>query len=76
VRKSIQYGICSIDYKLESLLTSVEFDINSKEIISIEVKDGDVVLFKSRIKDISGFNNSIEGNNFDDWKVLDWREVK
>ncbi len=29
-----------------------------------------------RIKDISGFNNSIEGNNFDDWKVLDWREVK
>ena len=76
VQKSIQYGICSIDYELESLLTSVEFDINSKEIISIEVRDGDVILFKSRIKGISGFNNSIEGNNFDDWKVLDWREAK
>ena len=76
VQESIQYGICSIDYELESLLTSVEFDINSKEIISIEVKDDDVVLFKSRIKDISGFKSPIEGNNFDNWKVLDWREVK
>tara|TARA_B100000902_G_scaffold126680_1_gene126174 strand:+ start:340 stop:900 length:561 start_codon:yes stop_codon:yes gene_type:complete len=75
LKKNIQYGICIIDYEFESLITSVAFDIQSKEIISVEVKDGDIVLLKSYIKNISRLENPIEENNFDDWKVLDWREV-
>ena len=74
VGKNIQHRICIIDYKLESLLTSIEFDMSSKEVISIEVRDGDIVLFKSRIKDISMFKSFIDENSFDSWKVLDWRE--
>ena len=56
VGKNIQHRICIIDYEFESLLTSIEFDMTSKEIISIEVKDSDIILFKSRIEDISIFN--------------------
>ena len=74
VDKNIQYGICKIDYEFESLLTSIQFDITAKEIISIEVKDGDITLFKSRIKSISTFDFYINEKNFDSWKVLDWRE--
>ena len=74
VDKNIQYGICKIDYEFESLLTSIQFDITAKEIISIEVKDGDITLFKSRIKSISTFNSYMNEKNFDSWKVLDWRE--
>ena len=74
VGKNILHRIGIIDYKLESLLTSIEFDMSSKEVISIEVRDGDIVLFKSRIKDISMFNSFIDENSFDSWKVLDWRE--
>ena len=74
VGKNIQHRICIIDYEFESLLTSIEFDMTSKEIISIEVKDSDIVLFKSHIKDISAFNFYINANSFDSWKVLDWRE--
>lgn len=74
VGKNIQHRICIIDYEFESLLTSIEFDMTSKEIISIEVKDSDIILFKSRIKDISIFNSYVDKNSFDSWKVLDWRE--
>ena len=74
IDKSVQYGIYKIDYKFEALLTSIEFDMSSKEIISIEVKDDDIILFKSRIKSISAFSSPIDKNNFDSWKVLDWRE--
>jgi hypothetical protein len=52
----------------------MEFDMSSKEIISIEVKDNDMTLFKARIDSISTFNSYIDGKNFDSWKVLDWRE--
>ena len=82
VGKNIQHRICIIDYEFESLLTSIEFDMTSKEIISIEVKDSDIILFKSRIKDISIFrltnfsipNSYVDKNSFESWKVLDWRE--
>ena len=74
VGKNILHRICIIDYKLESLITSIEFDMSSKEVISIEVRDGDIVLFKSRIKDISMFKSFFDENSFDSWKVLDWRE--
>tara|TARA_B110000116_G_C16695778_1_gene517417 strand:- start:218 stop:724 length:507 start_codon:yes stop_codon:yes gene_type:complete len=74
VGKNIQHRICIIDYEFESLLTSIEFDMTSKEIISIEVKDSDIILFKSRIEDISIFNFYIDKNSFESWKVLDWRE--
>ena len=74
IDKSVEYGIYKIDYKFEALLTSIEFDMSSKEIISIEVKDDDIILFKSRIKGISVFSSPIDKNNFDSWKVLDWRE--
>ena len=74
VGKNIQHRICIIDYEFESLLTSIEFDMTSKEIISIEVKDSDIILFKSRIEDISIFNFYVDKNSFESWKVLDWRE--
>ncbi len=74
VGKNIQHRICIIDYEFESLLTSIEFDMTSKEIISIEVKDSDIILFKSRIEDISIFNFYVDKNSFKSWKVLDWRE--
>ena len=74
VGKNILHRIGIIDYKIESLLTSIEFDMSSKEVISIEVRDGDIVIFKSRIKDISMFKSFIDENSFDSWKVLDWRE--
>ena len=74
VGKNIQHRICIIDYEFESLLTSIEFDMTSKEIISIEVKDSDIILFKSRIKNISIFNSYVDKNSFESWKVLDWRE--
>ena len=74
VGKNILHRIGIIDYKIESLLTSIEFDMSSKEVISIEVRDGDIVLFKSRIKDISMFKSFIDENSFDSWKVIDWRE--
>ena len=48
--------------------------MTSKEIISIEVKDSDIILFKSRIEDISIFNFYVDKNSFKSWKVLDWRE--
>ena len=74
VGKNIQHRICIIDYEFESLLTSIEFDMTSKEIISIEVKDSDIILFKSRIEDISIFNFYVDKKSFESWKVLDWRE--
>jgi hypothetical protein len=74
VKKNIAYRISIVDYKFKSLLTTIEFDMSSKEIISIEVKDNDMTLFKARIDSISTFNSYIDGKNFDSWKVLDWRE--
>ena len=74
VKKNIEYRIGIVDYKFKSLLTAIEFDMNSKEIISIEVQDNDMTLFKARIDSISTFYSYIDGINFDSWKVLDWRE--
>ena len=74
VKKNIAYRISIVDYKFKSLLTTIEFDMSLKEIISIEVKDNDMTLFKARIDSISTFNSYIDGKNFDSWKVLDWRE--
>ena len=74
MKKNIAYRISIVDYKFKSLLTTIEFDMSSKEIISIEVKDNDMTLFKARIDSISTFNSYIDGKNFDSWKVLDWRE--
>ena len=74
VKKNIAYRISIVEYKFRSLLTTIEFDMNSKEIISIEVKDNDMNLFKARIDSISTFNSYIDEKNFDSWKVLDWRE--
>jgi hypothetical protein len=74
VKKNIEYRIGIVDYKFKSLLTSIEFDMSSKEIISIKVQDNDMTLFKARIDSISTFYSYIDGINFDSWKVLDWRE--
>ena len=49
--------------------------IDSKQILSLQIQDEGVSLFKTEIVDIIDFDVPLISNNFDSWEVLDWRDV-
>jgi hypothetical protein len=63
-----------VDYEFNSIVTSIEYNLDLKRIISIAIKDQNTVMFKANIKNISKFSSHISDKKFESWSTLDWRE--